>query len=347
MGSTQKWNRQLLEGCVSSNGKPYSIELKKGSINKLHVNFMGGGASWSEETARKPMTIQGILMKKEGFYIPHVSPMMAKLGQIGLLSAKDKRNPFHNWHVLNIPYSTADFHIGANDFHYKDDSGKEKVLHHSGAKNVAAALEVLKNFFVGTPDILVISGVSAGAFGCLAHAPAIKKIYPNCENIVMYTEGAHIRSPIWPEVINEVWKSDSDLVAYTESKDLIFDLFRYARDNMPTSTRFLHSVSVWDEALVQFMSKMNHGKTEISEQTLQEFHITLIEVVKKLKAEIANYSYYLTDYGKKKDGTTPHIFSGSPKMLYGKMQDGVALADWISQGFVKSPEDVGVGFVKH
>jgi len=346
MGNTQKWSRQLLEECISSNGKPYSIELKKGTSNKLLVNFMGGGACWNEETARKPMTISAILRKKEAFYIPHVSPMMMRLGHVGLLSPKDKLSPFHNWHILNIPYSTADFHIGANDFPYKDEKGNDKVLHHHGAKNVATALKALKDFFAGTPDMLMISGVSAGAFGCLAHAPAIKELYPDCENIVMYAEGAHIRSSLWPEIVSNVWSVNSELATYINSEDLIFDLFRYARDNMPKNTRFLHSVSVWDEALLQFMSKMNHGKVEISEKTLQEFHNTLVEVVKKLNSEITNYSYYLTDYGKKKDGTTPHVFLGSPKLLYGKMQDGVALADWISQGFEKSPDDVGVGFVE-
>jgi len=346
MENTQKWNSRPLEGCVSSNGKAYSIDLKKGTENKLHVNFMGGGASWNEETAQKPMTIPAMLRKKEVFYIPHVSPMMTKLGQVGLLSAKDERNPFHNWYVMNIPYSTADFHIGDNDFHYKDDKGEEKVLHHHGAKNVAAALAGLKGFFGGTPDMLMISGVSAGAFGCLAYAPAIRELYPDCENIVIYSEGAHLHSPIWPETVREVWKADSELTEYIDSEDLIYDLFRYARDNMPKSTRFLHSVSVWDETLTQFMSKMNHGKMEISEQTLQEFHVTLVEVVKKLKAEIENYSYYLTDYGKKKDGTTPHIFSGSPKLLYGEMQDGVVLADWITEAFENKPKDVGGKFVE-
>jgi len=99
---------------------------------------------------------------------------------------------------------------------------------------------------------------------------------------------------------------------------------------MPSHTRFLQSGSVWDEALTLFMHNMNHGGESINEQALQEYHNTLIEVVKKLKNEITNYSYYLTDFGRKKDGTTPHVFSGSPKFLYNAMQDDVPLADWSS-----------------
>jgi len=136
------------------------------------------------------------------------------------------------------------------------------------------------------------------------------------------------------------------LIAYTESEDLIFDLFRYAQNHMPPHTRFLHSVSVWDEALVRFMHKMNHGESAVTKQALQEFHDTLIDTVKRLKREITNYAYYLTDYGKKKDGTTPHVFSGSPKLLYREMQDGVPLANWISQAFERSPMDVGEKFIQ-
>ena len=341
-----KWHLHPLHGCVSGNGKPYSISLKKGTENKLLVNFLGGGASWSEETAKKPITVQSLLRKKEAFYIPHVSPSMMSLGHVGLLSAKDKRNPFRNWHVLNIPYSTADFHIGAHDFQYTDDRGKDKTLYHHGAKNVATALKELKDFFPQAPDMLMISGVSGGAFGCLAHAPAIQSLYPDCSNIVIYAEGAHLRSSIWPKTTQDIWKIDPDLAAHLNSEDLIVDLFRYAKDNMPSDTKFLYSISVWDEALTQFMSKMNHGKTEITEQTLEEFHTSLIDIVKILKTEIKNYAYYLTDYGKRKDGATPHIFLGSPKLLYGKMQDGVSLADWIAQAFEAQPPDVGGKFLK-
>jgi len=346
MSQSQKWHYKQLDGCVSGNGKPYSISLKKGVVNKLLVNFLGGGASWSEDTARNPITLQSLMKKEKKYYIEHVSPLMLSLGNVGLLSANDKRNPFHDWFIMSIPYSTGDFHIGHNDFPYKDKAGKDRLLHHHGAKNVEAAFGELSLLLSGTPDVLVVSGLSAGAFGCLAHCPAIIDIYPECKNITVYTEGAHLHSTKWQKILNDIWKVKPDLAAYTTSADLVFDLFRYAQDNMPSHMRFLHSGSVWDEALTLFMHNMNHGGVSINEQALQEYHTTLIEVVKKLKNKITNYSYYLTDFGRKKDGTTPHVFSGSPKFLYNAMQDDVPLADWISQAISgKSPADVGSRFV--
>jgi len=37
MSKKQKWYYKQLDGCVSGNGKPYSISLKKGNVNKLHL----------------------------------------------------------------------------------------------------------------------------------------------------------------------------------------------------------------------------------------------------------------------------------------------------------------------
>jgi hypothetical protein len=299
-----KWYRKPLDECTSSNGNQYSISLKKGIVNKLLVNFIGGGLSWSEETANNPITISSMLKKKEAFYINNISNMQLNFMHIGILNANDKRNPFRDWYILNIPYSTADFHIGNNDYIYRSINGDSKTLFHRGEKNAATALNVLHDFFPKTPDTLLIMGESAGAFGCVAHSPAIKNIYPNCKNIIVYSEGSHIRSPLWQEITKSIWKVNDILMKYIKSEDLIFDLFIYARDNMPSNTIFMHSNSVWDKDLVAFMNKMNNGKLEINATSLQEFNDSLKETVNKLKREIPNYSYYLTDYGMKKDGTS-------------------------------------------
>jgi hypothetical protein len=342
----QKWYRKPLDGCISSNGKPYNISLKVGTVNKLLVLFIGGGGSWNEHTAANPITVWSQLIKKESFYISDISPMILRLMHVGILNANDKRNPFYDWNILTIPYTTADFHIGNNEYPYKDVKGKDKVLYHHGIKNVTAALEVLKEFFCVTPDMLVIAGLSAGAFGCVAHCPHIVNLYPDCNNVVVYSESSHIHSSLWSDITRNVWKVSSELTPYIKSEDLIVDLFCYAQDNMPSHTLFLHANSLWDIDLVKFMNKMNHGRHSVDSQALQEYHNTLIHAVKKLKNKITNYSYYLTDYGKNhKDGTTPHTFSGTPKILYSKMQNGMSIADWLIQALDKTPLDIGEEFI--
>jgi hypothetical protein len=343
--TVQKWYRKPLDKCVSGNGNPFCITLKKGSVNKLLVNFLGGGLSWNEETANRPIKISALLRKKEAFYINNVTNTQLSFLHVGLLNANDKRNPFRDWHVLNIPYSTADFHIGNNDYIYHTGNGDKKTLFHHGEKNVTMALEILQDLIPVTPETLLIMGMSAGAFGCVAHSPKIRNIYPDCKNIIVYSEGSHIHTSRWQEITKNIWCINDRLSSYIENDDLIFDLFRYARDNMPSNTLFLHSNSVWDKALASFMNKMNHGKQEVNSNALKEFHNTLKDLVSKLMREIPNYSYYLTDYRKKKDGTTPHIFAGSPKLLYGKMQDNVSIAEWLNQTINNATSDVGEKFI--
>ena len=52
-----KWYRQVLAGGKSSNGRPYFVTFKRGASATLLVNSLGGGASWNEETAGKPLSV--------------------------------------------------------------------------------------------------------------------------------------------------------------------------------------------------------------------------------------------------------------------------------------------------
>ena len=338
---SHKWYHHPLTRCITSNGQHYSITMKKGTVNRLLVNFIGGGMSWNEETASRPITLTSAFGSKEAFYISYLSNMMLGLMHIGLLKADDKRNPFNDWYILNIPYVSADFHLGNNDFPYQSLKGEAKILHHHGNKIFETILTILKKFYKESPEVLLVMGVSAGGFGCMAHAPTIKDLYPECKKVIVYSEGTHIRSPIWREIAKNVWKVKDELQAYIESEDLIFDLFRYAKDNMSPDTLFLHSNSIWDSELVRFTNKMYHGKLEVNPEALSYFNNTLKETVSKLKNEIPNYFYYLTDYGKKKNGTTPHIFIGSPALFYGKIQDDTSIAEWLDQAVNGQAINVG------
>ena len=332
---------------MSSTGKPYRITLKKGTVNRLLINFVGGGFSWNEQTAANPLTIGAMLRGKDGFYISDMPSALLNLGHVGLLSAKDKRNPFHDWHMMNIPYTSGDFHIGNNAYHYQNAKAENKILYHHGQRNVAAALTMLDDFFCQTPEVLMIMGQSAGGVGCVAHCSQIQSLYPKCNHVIIYSEGTHFHSLLYPKIAKDVWMATSDLMAYIASDDLMIDLFRYAQDKMPPSTLFLHSNTVWDGMIAKYMNKINRDDFVVSPQALQEFHNTLLHTVRNLKEKISNYSYYLTDYGKsQKDGATPHIFAGTPKLIYSKMQDGMSIADWLCHAIENKPKDVGANFIE-
>jgi len=342
------WYRKELEGGISSNGKSYNITFKKGTTNKLLVFFVGGGFSWNEETASKPITVSSTLRKKEAFYVREIPLWQLPLIHVGILNTKDNRNPFSDWHILTIPYSTADFHIGNNEYPYTDAKGNNKVIHHKGANNIKKALKVLKKLVPETPDNLVIAGTSAGGYGCVAHSPQIKNLYPDCKNILVYADSSYLKSPLWPNIAKEVWKVSDDLKPYIKSDDLMTDLFHYANSRMPSHTVFLHFCSVGDAEIVKFMNKMNHEKLSIDSKTLQAFYDDLTHAVGKLKKEIPNYHYFLTDHGKDpKNGTTPHTFVATAKLFYGKIQAGMSIANWLTQACEGKPLDIGIEFVEN
>jgi len=255
--------------------------------------------------------------------------------------------PVNDSCTLRLSEGFYDFHIGNNEYHYQSKKSENKVLYHNGNKNVACALTAIKELFSQTPEALAIVGQSAGGHRCVAHCPQIHELYPDCNNVVVYSEVSYLRSSLWIEIAKNVWKVSSNLMEYIKSEDLISDLFHYAKDNMPSSTKFLHFNSVWDKENTKFMYKMNHGKLSVNQQALQEYHNMLTIAVGKLKKEIPNYFYYLTDYGKSpKDQTTPHVFSDSQKLIHSKMQDGMSLANWLMQAIDNKPVDVGSKFVK-
>ncbi|MCL1801051.1 MAG: hypothetical protein FWG25_06795, partial [Promicromonosporaceae bacterium] len=61
-----------------------------------------------------------------------MTSLQLRLANVGLFKTTDKRNPFRDWHMVNIPYVTADFHIGNHDFPYQSANNEPKVLHHHG-----------------------------------------------------------------------------------------------------------------------------------------------------------------------------------------------------------------------
>jgi len=341
-----KWQMKVVEGAICSTGKPYTVSFRKGTSNNLLVMFQGGGMSWNEYTADRPLSVSALLGLAEGYYINRMMNATINMTHVGLLKINDERNPFHDWNILNVPYSTADFHLGDNEFHYTAGNGKEKILYHHGYKNMEKILEVLHEEFPESPEKLMIMGSSAGGFGVLYYAPLIAALYPWCANVTVYSEATHISTPLWKSITQDVWKIPADLQNYVESDNLIYDLFRYARDNMPEGTKFLHSNSVWDRDLTRFLNKLRGREMAVSPEGLQEFHRSLLPVEKQLKKDIPNLHYYLTDYNKNaKDGTTPHTFAGHPELLYTPMQDGISLADWLYQATEDVLQDVGEKFL--
>lgn len=331
-----RWYRKKLEGCQCSDGSPYYVYYKKGAANKLVVYFSGGGMSWNEFTAARANTLEGMLNGEEAYYFPAVASYLDLL-LTGILSPKaDKRNPVREWNFVYIPYASADLHMGRGDFPYTGLDGQAHILHHHGAINVEAALKNLPPEFAA-PEKLLIAGESAGAFGCVAHAPAIAAMFPESE-VTVYSDGSQLQAEgdFWQRTARDVWLADEDIYGSFDSDgQLIADLFKRADSLMGGRALLLHSNSRFDDTLTPFQNKIRTGEFILNEASLTSFHSGLCSAVHELSGELPRYRYYICNHDfNPETGATAHTISRWPKRYYDDA-DGISLARWLGDAIEK------------
>ncbi len=325
---TYRWYKQELAGCVSSDGSPYFVYFKKGTVNKTVVYFSGGGLSWNEYTAARPTTIGRLLENKECYYYPFV-PYYLELNMTGLLAADDKRNPFNDWNFIYLPYSTADFHIGNHDFPYP--KGKTtRILHHHGARNTQKALDAAPRDFFEAEQVM-IGGESAGGFSCLAWAPELAPRFKKCEQFIVYSDGAQVCAPVWSGILKETWKAAPDLQnCLQKDGQLTKDLFLRAYESLGGKAVYLQSISPYDGVLIPYENKLNGGPYLLEKPGREQFHANLGNAIRDLSTRIPTYRFFIYNHGKDpKTGATAHTITRTPKNLHGDKTEGISVSEWL------------------
>ena len=333
---TGVWHEFNLKGVRNSYGKPSPVFMRRGTENKLMVFFSGGGASWSEETAAKPMGIIKMALSINSYYSPKVWRWMRILFT-GLLSGKPE-NPFANWNVLYIPYVTGDFHCGNNEFKY--NNGK-KTLYHVGEINTRLIMDECKKQFPGA-DALLICGDRAGAFGCAANAPLVAGYYPDAP-VTVYSDASQLVSHLWKETAANVWKANDKLVQKVEeSGDLYYNLVEYACGELGSRASFLRSNTKYDDVLTTFESDMNGGPHTVTPASARQFRDGLIATEKRFMESELPYFAFITSHNKnKKTGMTQHTMCRNTKSVYFTGDVGVSLMSWVADAVNGNYRNIG------
>lgn len=102
-----RWYGVYPPGARSALGEPYHGIFRRGASNNVMVLFNGGGVSVNAEMASGP---------DRTFNTATGGDVLARLG----LGAELESNPFADWTVINLPYTTGDFHIGTGDFTFQN-----------------------------------------------------------------------------------------------------------------------------------------------------------------------------------------------------------------------------------
>ncbi len=327
------WYRITPEQAVNSDGTQWHGLFRKGSENKVVVYFYGGGVSTNEYMAARP---EG--KSDEGFYNPAVTNdglEMMGLGSTG------KKNPFRNWTMLVIPYSTADFHCGSGEFEYTDLNGSTKTLYHHGYTNFNLYMqEAMK--YIDTPDEVLITGFSGGGFGvALLGNDTITNYFPTVKNTTVFAEASFLLNDDWNNIAKNVWHAPDQITDRLVSNNITLDSLKALAKDHP-NTKILFSSSVRDNALSKYQNYYSNGIMKATNEAGDAYQKNLKEMVTQLQ-KLPNAHVLIWEGFNDVKGTnlTGHTLMFLPT-FYESDLNGTTMADWAIDVIEGKGEDHGL-----
>ncbi|MDO5400934.1 MAG: pectin acetylesterase-family hydrolase [Eubacteriales bacterium] len=330
-----QWYRITPDGARSSDGSQWHGLIKLGDEDKVAVYFYGGGVSVDEHSAAWPQgTGDG-----RGFYTPNVTNDGLEIMGFGNPS---EENPFRDWTMLVLPYSTADFHCGTGDYPYTSKDGTQKVLYHHGYTNMALFMEKAMQY-VDEPDTVLITGFSAGSFGTSLLANDILTDYfPNAQNTTIFADSSLLLNDHWKEIAQNVWQAPASIVSRLHSNNLVLDSLQALSKDHP-NTKILFSCSVRDSALTAVQNYFDMGDDIATEESGVKFQSSLKEMVSAIK-ELPNSGVLIWDAYR--DTTIPsltgHTIMMLPTFFDEGIVPGITAADWVMDGVNGNIQDYGL-----
>ena len=158
--------RTLNPRCGFDNDSDYHFFVKRGSVNKLVVYYQGGGACWENLTCGIPVCKDGADPVSDD---PDNFP-----GGFGDLD--NPANPFKDWNSVFVTYCTCDIHFGDADQVYSGLFG-DIAISHRGFENAKVVEKFAREHFLN-PEMVFVTGSSAGGYGALFHAPFLHDVWP-------------------------------------------------------------------------------------------------------------------------------------------------------------------------
>ena len=342
-----KWYGIPLKGCGSSDGKDVHAGFRKGTENKLVILLFGGGVSWNEFMAARPNSVYGN-PDKISFYACGDGGLVADLAaRIGIHTlSKKESNPFRNWNMLAIPYTTGDFHCGAGDFPYTALDGSKQVLHHHGYTNYRAALHETMKHIGSNPEQILVTGFSAGGFGTALLTDDVMRTFPNCSDVTSYVDSGFMIYPGWPEVARNVWKAPKEIAERIHSDNITLDCLQVLKQDHGDRVKIAFSCSTRDAALSEYINYVEKDQLYADKESGIQFQKELKQMCDALQQAIPNIALYIFDTpdenaAKKAEGLTKHCIGAADKMVV----EGITAAQWLWDAVCGNPRQIGLSLL--
>lgn len=168
---------------ICSRGDPFAYFVRKGTVNKVVIDYIGGGACWDEVTCG----FAGALFQPT---VDSVREQIESAEKQGIYDDQNPENPFKDWYHVVIPYCTGDVHWGDSVVTYGE--GEDAVtINHKGAVNSRAVLDWVFESFTA-PEQVMVTGCSAGSYGSALWSAWIMEHYADSQVFQLGDSGAGI-----------------------------------------------------------------------------------------------------------------------------------------------------------
>lgn len=193
LSEARTWEKIEIPGAFCGNGEPYSVFLDHKDTDKLLIEFMGGGACWSEGTCygSSPLT--------------QLTPL--QMAEATVMNDDSKAgNPWNQHTAIFMPYCTGDVHAGFHIAFYKP----AVALYHSGYTNTVLTFAYLKQKnLVNFPALTDVTlwGYSGGAIGAFLHTDTLNPYLSanTRKTLIADSPGLHFGKTFWqkfPQQLN-------------------------------------------------------------------------------------------------------------------------------------------------
>ena len=194
-GATSYLGRDFTPVCM--NGSPYHYFVKRGTVNKLLVYYQGGGACWEQLTCSIPVCDDSV--NPAGGDNPN--------NQSGVFADRNNpANPFRDWNIVFVSYCSCDIHFG--------DAAQDYPLHveHRGYQNSRVVEKFAREHFVN-PEVVFVTGSSAGAYGAWFNAPLHEGVWPASRFHVLADAGNGVITQDFLDNFFPNWNFEANLPA--------------------------------------------------------------------------------------------------------------------------------------
>ncbi len=267
------WNEFAPGGeTICSRGTPYAYWVRPGTVNRVIIDFIGGGACWDDTTC-------GLANAIFSPDVTNVRKAVAEGLPSGFYDENNPDNPFKDWYHIVIPYCTGDIHWGNNVITY-GEGDNEVTIHHKGAVNTTAVLDWIYDNF-SAPEQLLVTGCSAGSYGAAMWSAHIAEHYPQAKVIQFGDSGAGIITSSFFEKSFPSWKAEGVFPTWIEALDpeqhnllemALADLY-VGVSNHYTEHHFSQYNTAFDENQVFYFQAMGGGDAdEWSKQMYASIH---------------------------------------------------------------------------